>query len=144
MVHIEGKIVINRPVEMVFDFVADECNEPRYNPDMLRVEKVTDGPIGPGTQFRAETTSMGRTIEMIIEVTVYDRPRLLASSTRLSYMDIYGTLTFDRVGDGTRMGWSWDVKPRGVFRLMTPFIGIAGKRQEDRNWKNLKHYLEMR
>lgn len=34
MVRIEGEIVINRPVEEVFDLVADETNEPRYNPRM--------------------------------------------------------------------------------------------------------------
>jgi hypothetical protein len=35
MVHIEGEIVINRPVDEVFDFVADETTEPRYNPSVL-------------------------------------------------------------------------------------------------------------
>jgi hypothetical protein len=29
MAHIEGEILIRRPVEEVFDFVADERNEPR-------------------------------------------------------------------------------------------------------------------
>ena len=33
--------MIARPVEEVFDFVADERNEPRYNPRMLRAEKLT-------------------------------------------------------------------------------------------------------
>jgi hypothetical protein len=46
MVRIEGQIVINRPVEEVFDFVADERNEPRYNPRMRRAEKISEGPIG--------------------------------------------------------------------------------------------------
>lgn len=32
MIHIEGEIVINRPPEEVFDVVADERNEPKYNP----------------------------------------------------------------------------------------------------------------
>lgn len=31
MAHVEGEIIINRPVEEVFDFVADERNEPHYN-----------------------------------------------------------------------------------------------------------------
>jgi hypothetical protein len=30
---IEGQILIRRPVEVLFDFVADERNEPRYNRD---------------------------------------------------------------------------------------------------------------
>lgn len=37
-----------RPVEEVFDFVADETNEPRYNQDMVRCEKVTPGPLASG------------------------------------------------------------------------------------------------
>src|SRR6266516_3997212 len=49
MVRIEGEIVINRPVEDVFDFVADERNEPRYNPQMRRAEQISDGPIGIGS-----------------------------------------------------------------------------------------------
>ena len=60
MVPIEGEIVIKRPLEEVFDFVADERNEPRYNPQMRRVELVTPGPIGLGTRFRVEMTRMGR------------------------------------------------------------------------------------
>ena len=46
MARVEGEIVINRPVEEVFDFVADERNEPRYNPRMLtpsRSRRVRSG-----------------------------------------------------------------------------------------------------
>jgi hypothetical protein len=51
MARIEGQIIINRPVEGVFDFVAGERNEPRFNPQMRRVEQISAGPIGLGTQF---------------------------------------------------------------------------------------------
>jgi hypothetical protein len=36
MARIEGDIVIARPVEAVFDYVADQSNEPQYNPQMVR------------------------------------------------------------------------------------------------------------
>lgn len=65
MVRIEGEIVIKRPLEEVFDFVADERNEPRYNPRMRRAEQISDGPIGVGTRFRAEIASMGRLVETV-------------------------------------------------------------------------------
>jgi hypothetical protein len=52
MVHIEGEILINRPVEEVFDVVADERNEPRYNPRLLWVEKVYSGARSSGQQPR--------------------------------------------------------------------------------------------
>jgi hypothetical protein len=43
---IEGEIQIAQPPEAVFDVVADERNEPRYNPRLSEVEKITPGPIG--------------------------------------------------------------------------------------------------
>ena len=44
MAKIEGEILIDRPVEEVFDFVADQSNEPQYNPQMVQAEKITPGP----------------------------------------------------------------------------------------------------
>lgn len=49
MARIEGEIVIGRPVDVVFDYVADQSNEPQYNPRMVRAEKITAGPVGKGT-----------------------------------------------------------------------------------------------
>ena len=63
----EGEILIRRPVEDVFDFSADKRNEPLYNPLLVSAEKLTAGPVGPGTRYRATARSMGRTAVMIIE-----------------------------------------------------------------------------
>ena len=68
MARIEGEIVIGRPVDVVFDYVADQRNEPQYNLRMVRAEKITAGPVGKGTQFRSAVASMGRTAEMLIEL----------------------------------------------------------------------------
>ena len=143
MPQIDGEIVIHRPIEEVFDFVADERNEPRYNPRLLRAEKASGGPIGVGTRWEAEMKTGGRSAAMTIEVTAYERPRRLASSTRLSNMDIRGALTFATgPGGETRMRWSWDLKPRGVLRVMTPLLARMGRRREKVVWSNLKHLLE--
>jgi len=142
VVHIEGEIIIARPPEIVFDFVADERNEPRFNPQMLRAEQITPGPIGLGTRFRAETASRGRTLGMVIEFTTFERPRRLASSTHMSGMDVQGTLTFDPVPKGTRMRWQWELAPRGFVRLLTPLVGPMGRRQEEAIWAGLKRVLE--
>jgi uncharacterized protein YndB with AHSA1/START domain len=142
MAHIDGEIVINRPVEEVFDTVADECNEPRYNPHMLRAEKLSPGPVGLGSRFRAEMRTRPRPVVMTTECTGYERPRRLASTTRLSTMDIRGTLTFDPVPAGTWMRWSWDLEPRGLLKLATPVVARIGARQERAIWTGLKRFLE--
>jgi hypothetical protein len=142
VIRIEGEVVINRPVEEVFDFVADARNEPRYNPRMLRAEKLSPGPIGVGTRFRDEVRSMGRPAAIAIEVIGYERPRRLTNSIHMSTMDVRGGLTFDPVPAGTRMRWAWELLPRGVFKLMTPVIARIGKRMEPRVWAGLKRLME--
>lgn len=142
MSKIEGEITIGRPVEVVFDYVADQTNEPQYNPSMVRAEKVTAGPIGKGTRFRSAVRSGGRAAEMLIECTGYDRPRLLASITTMKQADFEYRLAFEPVVAGTRMRWSGQVRPKGWFRVLGPLITWMGVRQEQRIWTSLKRHLE--
>ena len=142
MAHINGEIIIKRPVEEVFDFVADERNEPRYNPRMLRAEKLTPGPVGLGSRYHAVMQSRPRPVEMTIECTSYERPQRLASTTHLATMDIQGTLTFDPLPAGTRMRWAWQVQPCGLLKLLTPLVARMGRRQEQTIWTGLKRVLE--
>jgi hypothetical protein len=142
MTFIEGEIIIARPAETVFDFAADQRNEPRYNPRMVRAEKVTGGPVGKGTVFRSAVRAAGRATEMRSELTAYHRPARLASRTTMARADIVGTLTFAPVPGGTRMRWAWVVRPNGASRLLTPVISRIGRRQELAIWIAMKRYLE--
>ena len=137
-----GEQVIRRPVEEVFDFLADVRNEPRNNPIMRRAEKVTDGPIGVGTRFTETTRSLGRDVQAEIELTAYDRPRQLGLSIRMPATAITGTIHFAGVPGGTRARWTWDVTPLGVLRPFTPLIARIGQPREERIWARLKAYLE--
>jgi Polyketide cyclase / dehydrase and lipid transport len=142
MARLAGEIIIELPAGVVFDFVADERNEPRYNPKMRRAEQISDGPIGVGTRFRAETVSMGRAVVMVIEFTGFERPRRIEETVHMSSMDLQGGITFDPVPEGTRMRWSWHVEPRGMLKVMCPLVARMGRRQEQKIWGGLKHLLE--
>jgi uncharacterized protein YndB with AHSA1/START domain len=142
MARIEGEVLIDRPQEAVFDFIADQRNEPQYNPRMVRATKITDGPVGRGTVFQSAVRSRGHTAEMRIELTGYDRPSRLASRTIMRQADMDGTLTFERAPSGTRMRWSWQVHPKGAVRVLAPVIVWIGSRQEQAIWTSMKRYLE--
>jgi uncharacterized protein YndB with AHSA1/START domain len=88
--HIQGEVLIRRPVEEVFDFVADERNEPTYNPNMVSAAMITDDPIGVGTRFSTVRTRR-RPLGMQIEYTAFDRPHRLASTSRMATADFTGT-----------------------------------------------------
>jgi hypothetical protein len=142
MVKIQGSTVIARSVEDVFDFIADERNEPKYNPRMIRADKLTPGPIANGTHWSAAVKSRGQPLSIEIEVTEYIRPSVLGSTTRMSTAEINGALTFEPDAAGTRLCWSWELRPKGIFKLMGPLIAHIGKRQEAATWAGLKRYME--
>jgi uncharacterized membrane protein len=146
---IEGEIVIARPIDEVFDLVADERNEPRFNPHMARAELLTPEPIGAGSRFLAESRMMGRTVEITIEYTVFERPRLLGSRSSSVTQGrkgrpllTEGSLTFEPVLEGTRMRWTWQVETPGAMRLAAPLVAWMGRRQERTVWSGLKRLLE--
>jgi uncharacterized protein YndB with AHSA1/START domain len=142
MAHISGEVTIDAPVEEVFDLVADERNEPSYNPRIVRAEKLTEGPVGPGARFLAEPKGMGARGRMTLEVLEYDRPHRLHNIVRSSYMQVDGTLTFQEDDGVTRLRWDWDMGLVGWLRVLSPVLALVGPRWERRNWMGLKQYLE--
>jgi hypothetical protein len=141
MAQVHGDILINRPPEVVFNFVADERNEPRFNPRMVTCSLDSGEPIGEGSRFKATLRSARRLVPMTVEFTGYERPRLLASHSSLPGAEIDGELTFAPDGPGTRMRWSWGVQAKGLMRLFHPLVSRIGDRQEHRTWQSLKALL---
>src|SRR5690348_5671557 len=94
MAHIQGEVLIGRPVEEIFDFVADQSTEPTDNRNMVSAEMTTEGRIGVGTRFQATVQGRSRPMTMDIEYTAFERPYLIASTTHMSSADFAGTLTF--------------------------------------------------
>ena len=138
---VQGEIVIERPIDEVFDFVADECNEPKYNPQMTVAEMVTQGPIGVGSKFHCVMTGAWAA-DVAVEFTEFVRPRRLGSTSHISNMNINGTLLFEPQGQSTKLKWLWNIEPRGFLKLLGPMVRRMGKRQELAIWTGLKKVME--
>ena len=76
-------------------------------------------------------------------VTVADGDQhVVATSSRMSTMDIRGGLTFDPVPTGTRMRWSWELMPRGVFKLLTSMVARIGRARSRESGAISKRVME--
>ena len=98
---------------------------------MTGVELLTPPPIGLGTRFRARMGKAG--MEMLVELTEFDRPHRLGSRTTSSMMETSGTLTFAAEDQDTTMSWDWQVRPKGWLRMLGPLSGPLGGRMERRD-----------
>lgn len=116
---IDTEVEIARTQDDVFDYLADIVNEAQWNPWAKNVEKLTDGPVGPGSRFRGSYKRMG-TVEQ--ELVDYQRPQ------RVSYLsDTMGgaKLVFELEpgAAGTLVRIAGDMHPTGLMKLAQPLMG---------------------
>ena len=72
MPEIRNSVVLRCSPEVVFDYLSDHRSELEWNPKCRSMEKLTEGPVGVGTRYRAKWTS-GPFVEL--ETVAFDRPR---------------------------------------------------------------------
>jgi uncharacterized protein YndB with AHSA1/START domain len=101
MPHAERTIVIDRPAEDVFAFLADPANDRSWRPHVKEIS-AAGGP-GPGARIHQVVEGPGgRGIPADIEVTAYERP------THYAFQVVAGP-----------------ARPRGEFRLTPSGSGTA-------------------
>ncbi|MBI5029146.1 MAG: SRPBCC family protein [Chloroflexi bacterium] len=99
-VQIKVPQVIDRPVEKVFHFYADEHvrNHPRWDPDM-HLEQVSDGPIGVGTVIRRRNTHSGTPVDGTMKVVEFEPNKAFGVLINDGLSVTHGRVTFETVNE---------------------------------------------
>jgi len=132
-------VLIDRPLEEVFDYLADSRNEPRWLPGAERVEKTSDGPVGLGTTFEGTYARAGR-----VELTLvaFERPTAVTFRAHSKIVDFDDAVKLSDENGQTRLEATMTAQPRGVMRLASPLMAKTMRRQFEGNWVHLKTRLE--
>jgi hypothetical protein len=138
MAVIENTVEIERTPDVVFDYLVDLRNELKWNPDVQSMEKITEGPIGVGTQFRAKWKQSGL---LIVECTKFDRPRSWTYRNG-GPVSVDLDATVSPAGAGSRVVTRFDAHPHGWFSLVFPVFLLIMRRAEKRNGLSYKRALE--
>ena len=72
MSKIERSIVIDRPVNEVFNFVHEPRNDASWQTTLIESTQVDDGPLRVGTQIRERRRFLGIQVEMTKEITEFE------------------------------------------------------------------------
>jgi uncharacterized protein YndB with AHSA1/START domain len=131
--------VIRRSAEDVFEFCTDLRSELQWNPKVKYVEKLTDGPVGVGTRYRAQWATSGPTT---VQVVAFDRPRSWETHATARGMGIRFCGTVTDAASGSRYIASLELQPRRLARLVAPLALVAMRRQDQKNMDRIREALE--
>lgn len=142
-----SSVVIGRDPITVFTFLADLRNGPRFMSEIESVEKITDGPIGRGTQFRSRVLSSNTVFEGVEEIVDYQPPKKIASRVVTGLRPNVDVLQFDAAPEGTQVRHVSDVElpyasaviGQGLIR---PLMTARVKSRRKAAWARLKQLLE--
>ena len=142
MAHAEHSVIIHRPVDEVFEFIANGANNPRWRPSVVEVQR-SGGADGPGAAWSQVMKGPGgRRIAADYRVTTWERPLALGFEVTAGPARPTGLYTLIAAApDRTEVRFSLDLQPRGLMRLMGPMIAKQ-VRQEVATLDNLKGVLE--
>jgi len=117
----ENSVVVERPRETVFAFLADGTNDPQWRPAVVDIAR--EGGEGVGTVYRQGVKGpMGRRVAADYEITQWEPGR------RIGFRAIAGPVrpegSYDLADDGqaTRVTMRLGVELQGAARLLSPMV----------------------
>ncbi len=122
MTTISKSIVVPRPAEDVFGYLADFSNTAEWDPGVAEATKVTEGPVGVGSRFDLVALFRSRRIPISYVVTLYEpssRVVLVGSNQNFQGTDDIGV---SPEGDGARVDWDVVFEMKGLRKIFQPFL----------------------
>ena len=144
MPEVKGTIEIGRPVEEVFDYLADPKNNLDWEKSVEANELTSDGPMGLGSKGRRVENFFGRD-ESVWEVAEW-RPNELAAFKAESdkFVGDFEWRT-ESADSGTRVTYRFSGSAKNpFFKLLMPLMMSFFKRQISKDYQKLKEILESR
>ncbi len=141
MPHASHQVIIQRPVEAVFAFVADGEQCPRWRAGVLDIKRISGE--GVGTRYAQGVAGpMGRRVAADYEITVFDPPRRIEFQTLAGPVRPRGRYDLEPADGATRLTFSLDGSLSGLRRLLMGSMVQRTMDDEVHALEQLKQVLE--
>ena len=138
-----SEIVINRPMDVVFDYISHMENDPLWCPEVKRVTPLNEDPPGVGKTYEMMARPIPQNQEGGYEITRFEPPTAMA--LKLWQGTSAGETTYDleQVDAGTRLAYTTNVALSGIAKPFEPLVGwLTTRSRGPRMLGNLKDILE--
>jgi uncharacterized membrane protein len=148
----ESSLVINRPIDAVFAYLADIAKGMEWQSELLEVQQTSDGPVGIGTNLREIRRLLGRNMETSFTITDFDPESKLGFKSTSGPIPMRAYYSLESVSpegvnqegsvDATRVNMTVEAELTGIFKMTEPLVVHSAKRQMDADIAKLKEILE--
>jgi carbon monoxide dehydrogenase subunit G len=143
MADFRSSVVIHRPVEEVFHYVVSMENVHELMPNVVKMEKQTEGPLKAGTIFLETRLISGRNIQAEVEMTEYTENQSFATKTNSNGLITEYKYHFHPVEEGTQVDLEAHITTTGLkMRLTKPILVKMIKREDGSQLVYLKEMFE--
>lgn len=142
MTKVERSIVIDRPVDEVWEFVHDPAKDPLWQTMLVESEQIADGPMGVGTKVREVRHFLGLRVETAWEVTEYEPNRRSGIESISGPVPFRGGYVLEPVDGATKLTAAGALDGHGFFKLAEPIFARMTARELEANLGHLKDLLE--
>jgi carbon monoxide dehydrogenase subunit G len=140
----EGTVVIDKPIEDVFAFLADGENDPKFSPRVQDIANTTDGPPGVGTIYKSTVKDAGMTTKREFELTEFEAPTRIRWAERSKNLVTAAEGGYDLApeGGGTRVTVFNVLEGHGPGKLIAPLALRAARKDADDFAARIKRAVE--
>jgi hypothetical protein len=117
---LEGTVMIDRPVDEVFAFLANGEHDLRFRPRLTGITRAPPGGEGVGTVYSSTVRELGLRFRHECRITEFERPRRIrwVELTRTPVFLAEGGYDLLPVGEATELTFFGDFCARGVGALL--------------------------
>ena len=137
-----GTVTSPRPIEDVFDYLADFSNVDDWDPSAIEAEALNGAEPHRGARYRVVSRFLGREIPLVYEIVEFeppDRVLLRAESGGVVSLD---EMRFRALTDGdTEVTYTANLSLKGARSLLDPLFGIAFRRLCERARERMSEVL---
>jgi hypothetical protein len=137
-------VVIDRPIEEVFAFLANGENDPKFSSRVIEIAKTTDGPPGVGTLYASTVKDAGVKTKREFKLTVFEPPTRIRW-TELSKNPVVvpeGGYDLAPAGEGTQLSFFNLLAGRGLGVLIAGFALRSARKGADAFAQAIKTAIE--
>lgn len=122
-------LAVPQSADKVFDFVSEFQRAAEWDPGVAEAQKLTRGPVKPGSRFRVVAAFFGRRIEMIYSVTQLEAPHRIVfrgeAPTVISEDEILVSPDPERGGEASVLTWDARLTLKGLLWVADPALHLA-------------------